>query len=42
MTEAWILEMLSSLRDIARDNAMYRLAEHLDDVMLLVASEFHD
>ncbi len=42
MTETWILELLGSVRDIARNNAMYRLAEHLDDAMLLAASEFHD
>lgn len=42
MTEVWVLEQLKSVRDIARANAMYRLAEHLDDAMLLAASEFHD
>jgi hypothetical protein len=41
MTEAWMNELLSSLRDAARDNAMHRLAEHLDDALLLVASEYH-
>jgi len=42
MSEVWVLEQLKSVRDIARSNAMYRLAEHLDDAMLLAASEFHD
>lgn len=42
MSEVWVLEQLKSVRDIARANAMYRLAEHLDDAMLLAASEFHD
>lgn len=42
MTETWMLELLGSVRDAARNNAMYRLAEHLDDAMLLAASEFHD
>jgi len=42
MSEVWVLEQLRSVRDIARSNAMYRLAEHLDDAMLLAASEFHD
>lgn len=42
MNEVWVLEQLKSVRDIARAGAMYRLAEHLDDAMLLAASEFHD
>jgi len=42
MSEVWVLEQLRSVRDIARSNAMYRLAEHLDDAMLLAASEFHE
>jgi hypothetical protein len=41
MSEAWMNELLSSLRDVARENAMHRLAEHLDDALLLVASEYH-
>lgn len=42
MSEAWMNELLSSLRDVARDKAMHRLAEHLDDALLLVASEHHE
>lgn len=41
MPEAWMLELISAVRDVARANAMYRLAEHLDDAMLIAASEFH-
>jgi len=42
MAETWILELLGSARDAARAHAMPRLAEHLDDAMLLAASEFHE
>ena len=42
MTEVWVLEQLKSVRDLARAGAMYRLAEHLDDAMLLAASEYHE
>ena len=41
MSEAWMLELISAVRDVARANAMHRLAEHLDDAMLVAASEFH-
>jgi hypothetical protein len=41
MSEAWVLELLSSVRDIARQNGYHRLAEHLDDGMLIAASEAH-
>lgn len=42
MSEAWFLELLGSVRDVARSHAMIRLAEHLDDAMLVAASEFHE
>lgn len=42
MNEAGIVELLGTIRDAARAKAMYRLAEHLDDAILLAASEFHD
>lgn len=42
MREAWILELLGSARDAARARAMPRLAEHLDDAILVAASEFHE
>jgi hypothetical protein len=42
MSEAWFLELLGSVRDVARNHAMVRLAEHLDDAMLVAASEFHE
>jgi hypothetical protein len=42
MSEGWILELLASARDAARAHAMTRLAEHLDDAMLVAASEFHE
>ena len=42
MSEAWFLELLGSVRDVARSHAMIRLAEHLDDAMLVAASEYHE
>lgn len=42
MSEAWMQELLGSMRDMARAQSMYRLAEHLDDAILLAASEFHE
>lgn len=42
MSEAAMLELIRSVRDAARSNAMLRLAEHLDDAMLIAASEAHD
>lgn len=42
MSEAWMIELLGAVRDVARANAMGRLAEHLDDAMLLAASEYHE
>jgi hypothetical protein len=42
MSEAWILELLGTVRDVARSQAMIRLAEHLDDAMLVAASEYHE
>ena len=42
MSEAWFLELLGSVRDVAKEHAMSRLAEHLDDAMLVAASEFHE
>jgi uncharacterized protein (DUF1501 family) len=42
MSEGWILELLASVRDAARSHAMTRLAEHLDDAILVAASEFHE
>ena len=41
MTEETMLEILGSARDAARSSGMFRLAEHLDDAMLMAASEFH-
>lgn len=42
MSEAWVLEVLGSVRDMARSRAMLRLAEHIDDAMLIAASEYHE
>jgi hypothetical protein len=42
MSEAWVLEVLGSVRDMARSQAMLRLAEHIDDAMLIAASEYHE
>lgn len=41
MSEAWMLELIGAVRDVARSSGMSRLAEHLDDAMLVAASEFH-
>ncbi|SEA93068.1 hypothetical protein SAMN05444370_11913 [Rubrimonas cliftonensis] len=42
MHEAWMFELLRSVRDIATASAMPRLAEHLDDAILIAASEVHE
>ena len=42
MSEMWIMELLTSVRDIARQSGYHRLAEHLDDGVLVAASEFHE
>jgi hypothetical protein len=36
------MELLSGARDMARSQGLFRLAEHMDDAMLIAASEFHD
>lgn len=40
MTEAWMHELLITARDQARAQGLPRLAEHLDDALLLAASEY--
>lgn len=42
MTEAWVLEVLSGVRDVARLGGHVRLAEQIDDAMLIAASDFHE
>ena len=42
MSEAMVLEMLGAARDAARSRGMVRLAEHLDDAMLVAASEYYE
>ena len=42
MSEAQVLEMLGAARDAARSRGMFRLAEHLDDAMLVAASEYYE
>jgi hypothetical protein len=39
--EAWLLETIASIREAARAANMPRLAEHLDDAILIAASEAH-
>jgi hypothetical protein len=41
MTEDRMLQVLGSARDVARAQGFLRLAEHLDDAMLMAASEYH-
>lgn len=42
MGEAWVMDVLGAARDEARSRGLFRLAEHLDDAILVAASEFHD
>lgn len=39
MQHDWILDVLSDLRTFADNHEMGRLAEHLDDAILMAASE---
>ncbi len=39
MSQEWMLDLLTDLRVVAENNAMYDLAEHLDDALLLAARE---
>ncbi|MFK5998277.1 MAG: hypothetical protein QM492_09225 [Rhodobacterales bacterium] len=40
MTEKkWVIDVLSDLRNFARDNRMRKLAEHLDDTIHVAAFE---
>jgi hypothetical protein len=39
MQNEWILDVLVDLRVFARSNGLGRLAEHLDDVALIAASD---
>lgn len=42
MTNEWIMDVLSDLRNFAEKQSMMDLAEHLDDAILVAASEIHD
>lgn len=42
MSEAWVLDYLGEVRDAARARGLFRLAEHLDDAVLIAASEYHE
>lgn len=39
MSQEWMLDLLKDLRVVAHRQAMYEVAEHLDDVAVLVARE---
>lgn len=41
MSESMVLELIGRARDEARSHALFQLAEHLDDAMLIAASQFH-
>lgn len=41
MSEGWMMEVLGNARDAARAGGNYRLAEHLDDAMLIAACAYH-
>ena len=42
MNNEWIMDVLSDLRNFAEKQSMIDLAEHLDDAILLAASEIRD
>lgn len=42
MQEAWMFELLRSVRDVAQAHGLPRLAEHLDDAILIAACEVHE
>lgn len=42
MSEQWLMELLQAVRDVAGKSGYARLAEHLDDAILVAASEVHD
>jgi len=39
MSQEWMLDLLNDLRVVAEKQAMFELAEHLDDAVLLAARE---
>ena len=39
MSQEWMLDLLTDLRDVAENRAMFELAEHLDDAVILAARE---
>lgn len=39
MSQEWMLDLLTDLRVVAEKQAMYELAEHLDDALLLASRE---
>ncbi len=42
MSNEWIIDVLSDLRNFAEKQAMMDLAEHLDDAILLAANALRD
>ena len=42
MTNEWMIDVLSDLRNFAAKQAMLELAEHLDDAILVAAVEIRD
>ncbi len=41
MNNEWMIDVLTDLKKFAREQAMLDLAEHLDDAILVAASELH-
>lgn len=41
MSESMVLALIGLARDAARARRLYRLAEHLDDAILVAASDYH-
>lgn len=39
MSQEWILDLLTDLRAAAEQGALYELAEHLDDALVIAARE---
>jgi len=39
MSHEWMIELLTDIRNVAQKHALVGLAEHLDDAVVLAASE---
>lgn len=39
MEQDWVLDVLTDLKTFAQQNGMFNLSEHLDDTLIVAASE---